>query len=346
MLLKRMAQWPGKYLFTRYFTVRKLLNLVRVSLEYAARRPSVKGRPYHVVVDPCNSCILHCPLCPTGQGSKARSKGMMRFDDYARLIDEVKPYAYDVYLFNWGEPLLNPDIFRMIEYAHNCGVRTRLSSNLNHFPDGYARKLVASGLDSLVISLDGTTQETYQTYRRGGSFQKVLDGIRMINEERKRQNSTTPRMVWQFLIMRHNEHEISRVHKMAGEIGVDCVCIGPAFTDTARLIFQNDAERIDGSREWLPRDDRLSVFDYAKKRRKTRTKRCKYLWTMPAIDPDGSLSPCCAVYPEKYDFGNVFQQSLSEIWNNEKYVASRRIVSGRKGHAATVCATCAANGFI
>ena len=73
---------------------------------------------------------------------------------------------------------------------------------------------------------------------------------------------------------------------------------------------------------------------------------CKYLWSMPAIDPNGSMSPCCAVFPERCDFGNVFQQNLSEIWNNEKYVASRRIVSGKPGSPSTVCVICAANGFV
>lgn len=344
--LGKAGDYLAKFLFTRCFTPRKLLNLLRIFLEYQARKDVLRAYPYYLVVDPCNSCMLACPLCPTGQGTKGRTKAMMTLDNYKRIVDELKDYLYEIYLFNWGESLLNKDIFRMIDYTRTNGIRTRLSSNLNYFEDDFAEKLVASGLDHLIVSLDGTNQESYEKYRRKGSFEKVIDAVKQIVAEKKRRKSKTPVLTWQFLVMRHNEKEVPVVHEMARDLEFDIVRITPIGTDTAQQIFQTDEEKIQDSKQWLPEDEKLSRFDYGRMKKVITNANCKYLWSMPSINPDGSLSPCCGVYPEKYDFGNVFESGFADIWNNDKYVASRRIVSGKKAEMATVCVNCVKNGFI
>ncbi|NQT18588.1 MAG: radical SAM protein [Planctomycetes bacterium] len=344
--LSKAGGYLAKFVFTRYFTPGKFLNLVRIFIEYKTRKEVLRAYPYCLVVDPCNSCMLACPLCPTGQGTKGRTKAMMSFDDYKRILDELKNHLYEIYLFNWGESLLNKDIFRMVDYAHGSGIRTRLSSNLNYFEDGFAEKLVASGLDHLIVSLDGTNQHSYKKYRRKGSFEKVIDAVNQIVAEKKRRKSKTPILTWQFLVMKHNEKEVPAVHHMARELEFDIVRITPIRTDTAQEIFQTDEEKMENSKQWLPEDEKLSRFDYGKKKKVITNANCKYLWSMPSINPDGSLSPCCGVYPEKYDFGNVLESGFAAIWNNKKYVAARRVVSGKKPDMATVCVNCVKNGFI
>jgi len=344
--MKNPFYYLRNFVFTRCFTPHKFLNLIRATIEYETKRDVLASRPYYLVLDPCNCCILKCPLCPTGRGDDGRTKGLMSFDHYRGIVDELKDSLYEIYLFNWGEPLLNKDIFRMIRYARDNRIRTRLSSNLNHFAPGFAREIVSSGLDHLVISLDGTSQQSYEIYRRGGSFAKVVNAVKQIVSEKTRQHSTTPRLIWQFLVMRHNENELAAARALARELDVDELAFTGVRTDTAKWIFQTDEEKIEGGKQWLPQNDKLSRFDYRKKCKTIRTTTCKFLWSMPAINPNGSVSPCCAVFPERYDFGNVLEQGFASIWNNDKFVAARRAVRGKACGVPTVCVTCAKNGFV
>ena len=105
-----------------------------------------------LVIDPSNICNLHCPLCPTGQGRSDRSKGKMSFVNFRRIIDELGAYLYRVDLHNWGEPLLNDEIYRMISYARAHNIEVRVSSNLNVIDWVKAEKLVKSGLDVLITN--------------------------------------------------------------------------------------------------------------------------------------------------------------------------------------------------
>lgn len=346
MMLKNTIQMSRRFIFTRYFTIRKFVNLSRIFYEYETKKSSLKSYPCKLVIDPCNYCVLKCPLCPTGRGDEGRKKAMMGFRDCSRIIDETKDYLYEIDFYNWGEPLMNKDVFKMIRYAHDKGIMTRVSSNLNYFMEGFEKKLVGSGLDILVVSLDGTDKEAYSKYRRGGDFDKVLRNVKRIADEKRRQGSRTPRILWQFLIMKQNEGQLPKAKRMYKDYGFDGMKIEAVRTDISKEIFQSDEEKIKNSKEWLPENEKLSRFDYKKKEKKIKKKSCMFLWSMPVVNPDGSVSPCCAVYPERHDFGNAFKEGLMNIWNNERYVASRKIVSRKKSCINTVCSNCVKHGFI
>jgi MoaA/NifB/PqqE/SkfB family radical SAM enzyme len=126
----------------------------------------------------------------------------MSFDNFRRIIDELGAYLYRVDLHNWGEPLLNDEIYRMISYARARNIEVRVSSNLNVIDQVKAEKLVKSGLDVLIVSLDGASQETYMQYRVGGRFDKVLNSIKMVTEIKKELSASKPFIIWQFLVMR------------------------------------------------------------------------------------------------------------------------------------------------
>jgi len=346
MKIRKMKGYADRFLFTRYFTFRKFFNLLRIAYEYTAKKDVLKSRPCRLMIDTCNACVLKCPLCPTGKGEKGRTKAVMGFDDFRRVIDEVKDYLYEVDLYNWGEPLLNKDIFRMIEYAHKCDIKTKISTNLNYFPKDYEKRIVSSGLDSLMMSIDGASQETYQVYRKGGDFRKVIGNIRKIVAEKKRQGSRKPLLIWQFIVMKHNEHELPKVKRMIKELGVDILKVEAVRSDMGKEIFESDQQKIEKSREWLPKDEKLSRFNYKNRQKKVRKRSCIFLWSMPVVNSNGSVSPCCSVYPEKFDFGNAFRDGLLKVWNNRFYTSSRRIVSGKEMKMFTVCAYCTKHGFI
>jgi MoaA/NifB/PqqE/SkfB family radical SAM enzyme len=301
-----------------------------------------------LVIDPCDICNLNCPLCPTGQDRRDRSKGKMSFENFRKIIDELGAYLYRVDLHNWGEPLLNDQIYRMISYARDNNIEARVSSNLNVIDEVKAEKLVKSGLDVLIVSLDGASQETYVQYRVGGRFDKVTSGIKMITELKTKLSTSKPFIIWQFLVMRHNEHEISLIKDSARELGVNQVDMWAIHCDMGREIFWDDKTRFEKTAKWLPRNEKFCVYDLTTGARKNRPKTCNFLWIQSAINWNGSVSPCCALYDEKYDFGNAFDISFTKVWNNDKYRQARKIVRTKKTNKSdlqNVCSCCVKNGF-
>ncbi|HLC46530.1 MAG TPA: radical SAM protein [Candidatus Nanoarchaeia archaeon] len=335
-----------RFVFTPNVTPKRLINLVKISYNYALKKSVVNSYPCRLIIDPVNICVLKCPLCPTGKGEKGRTLGSMKLEDFKKIIDEVGDYIYEVDLYNWGESLLNKDIFRMIEYCKARKINVKISSNLNHWQEGFEKKLVSSGLDCLIVSLDGTNQEVYEKYRRGGDFSKVIRNVKAISEAKKAFGSKTPQLVWQFIVMRQNEHQLPIAQKTYSKYGFDTLRIVPVRTDTSKEVFQSDEEKMKSSQEWLPKDEKYSRFDYKSKKKKSQLKSCIFPWTLAAINPNGAVSPCCAVYPEKHDFGNAFTYGFMKVWNNPFYVASRKAIAGKDPGRKIVCENCVKYGFI
>src|SRR3989337_1283827 len=230
-----------RFIFSKNITLRKFLNFCIISFQYSITKNShVIGYPIELVIDPVDICNLHCPLCPTGQGRNDRSKGKMSFENFRKIIDELGAYLYRVDLHNWGEPLLNDELDKMISYAQTHNIQVRVSSNLNVIDRMKAKKLVKSGLDVLIASIDGASQETYSQYRVGGQFDKVTSGIKLITEIKKELNTSKPSIIWQFLVMRHNEHEIVAAENMAKELDVSQLDLFSIHCDMGREIFWDD----------------------------------------------------------------------------------------------------------
>ena len=216
----------------RHSTPRKLANWLLAKAQRRFGRAKLWGYPYHYVVDPINICVLRCPLCPTGRGTLKRPRGKMAFDHFKKLVDEIAPYAYFLDLYNWGEPFLHPQIFDMIDYANSQNISTKISSNFNYFDVNMAKLAVVSGLEELVISLDGADQETYETYRVGGSLDKVVVSIRSVVKQKELHHSPFPILTIRVLLNRHNEGQIPAIRRLGRQIGVDSVLVAPIMVNT------------------------------------------------------------------------------------------------------------------
>jgi len=316
----------------RYSTPLKLVNFVAVQVQKWLRTARVRGMPYRYFIDPINICNLHCPVCPTGLGLLGRSPGKIDVQRFKQLVNQIQRYAYIVELYNWGEPFLHPQILELIEYAHRRRVSVRLSSNMNRFTPELARGVVASGLDRLIVSVDGSTQQVYERYRRGGNLERVLANIRALVDEKRRQQSASPFILLRMLVTRQNEDQIGAIRQLADDLGVDGFSTGSFFVDTT------DAEQIE---EWVPEDGEQSFYDLSAD--PVNVWHCADLWESMVISWDGGVAPCCWLHQEKNDFDNAFEKPLSEIWNGEAYVSSRLIFArgGTKaGAKKTICSTC------
>lgn len=334
-----------------HLTPKKFLNLVLAGFQYKfLRNPIVKTYPIRLIVDPANMCNLRCPLCPTGQLKPTRNKTVMDLTHYKHLVDEVSDYLFEIDLYNWGEPFLNPALFEMIEYAQKKNIRTTMSSNFNILNDTMARQLVKSGLEQLTLSIDGASPESYIQYRVRGNFERVIRNIKMLVKARKELHQKNPRITWQFLVMKHNEHEIEKARKMAQDLGVDEIFFRPIRPDMGAELHMSDEEKYENAKDWLPADEKYSRFDLKNKtkKKKYKLKSCLFLWTQASINSDGSVSPCCGVYDQKDDFGNAFLDGgFMKVWNNKTYQKARQIASRQvKPDNKLLCSKCVKNGFL
>jgi radical SAM protein with 4Fe4S-binding SPASM domain len=263
-------------------------------------------------------------------------------DNFKKIIDKLGPYLIHIDLVNWGEPLLNENIFDMVRYAKKYHPDIKIDTNLTCLDEGSAEKLIASGLDKIVVSIDGLTRDTYSKYRIGGDFDKAMNNLKLLIRKRRKLKSLKPYITWQFLVFRHNEHEIDSAIKMGRKLGVDHVGITNAFI---------------GDKEWIPVNSKYSNYsDEVKKDNMTfdhfksnDNVFCNWPWEAITINTNGSVSACCSVEEERDDFGNIFDQPFEELWNGDMYRIARRYIKDRdipKKDRRHICVECRHLGLI
>ena len=230
-------------LLTR-LTPRRAWNAAKVvSSFYISKwinKPVQWGLPVSISIEPTTSCNLRCPECPSGLRAFTRPTGMLKKDFFSETIDQLYKDLYYLVFYFQGEPYLNPQFLDMVKYAADKRIYTATSTNAHYLTDANAKKTIESGLNRLIISIDGTTQEVYQQYRVGGHLDKVLEGAKNIVKWKREMKSKTPFIIFQFLVVKHNEHQVEDVKKLAAEIGADDV-----WFKTAQVYdYENDPNQL------------------------------------------------------------------------------------------------------
>lgn len=307
----------------------------------------VFGIPEYLVVDVTNICNLRCPLCPTGQDRKEYPIGKMEFRTFKKIVDELGIGLYEISIGDWGEPFLNDDVYKMVEYAHKANIKVSIFTNLNMLDGKMAQEIISSGIDYLYVSIDGVSQDSYEKYRKNGKFDKAISNIKLVLSTKEKYKQNTPTIVWQFLVTKYNETEIDKAREIAKSLGIDFL-LGKIRCDTGRELFMNDEEKFQNVKHWLPSNEEYSRYNYTTKTRKNKKLDCNFLWTTAVINWDGGIAPCCAVYNENDIFGNMTNQKFQYIWNNAKYRTARKTVRSKivGSKIQTVCENCLKNGFI
>jgi MoaA/NifB/PqqE/SkfB family radical SAM enzyme len=319
--------------FLRHLTIRKIINFVRVEYELALKKKKLKGFPYVLKVYANNKCNLKCPFCYTGMGIKMYKMGLatgenpsgeMDFHIFRHIVDELGPYCFRMLLYGYGEPLFHPKIYEMISYASMKNVGVAVSSNMTILKPGDADRIVKSGLELLTVSIDGVTQDSYEIYRVGGDYEQVVSNVKAVIEAKRRHKSKFPIIEWQFIVMRHNEHEMDKARQLATEWGIDILRFRPV-----QLYGTNDK----AFKQWLPSNERLSLYDYKTQKIKKQEGTCAWLYRSGVISWDGSIAPCCYYNNEIQSYFGAMGngKTFAETWNNESFLFSRLLTSkGRK----------------
>ena len=322
--------------FLSKLTLTKLFNIASIYISYQLttwlKRPVQWGIPMTISVEPTTACNLRCPECPSGLRSFTRDTGNMKEDFFRRLIDEMgRKLTWLIFYFQ-GEPYINPKFLDMVTYAHRKGIYTITSTNGHFLHPENARKTVASGLDRILISVDGATQEVYEQYRIEGKLETVLQGARNLVQAKREANSTTPHIVFQMLVVKPNQHQIDDIKRIANEIGVDEVKLKTAqvyeYETGHDLIptldqYSRYKQKADGT--WTVKNKLLN--------------HCWKLWHACVITWDGMVVPCCFDKDAIHRLGDLRKNSFKEIWKGAEYTNfRRRLLSGRK--EIDICTNC------
>jgi radical SAM protein with 4Fe4S-binding SPASM domain len=329
--------WHDSINLLSKLTFRRLWNAGKVLGSYYmskwTRKPIQWGYPVSISFEPTTSCNLRCPECPSGLRAFTRPTGMLQNDFFTNTIDQLSGDLLYLIFYFQGEPYLNPAFLDMVKYASQKGIYTATSTNAHYLNDANARKTVESGLDRLIISIDGTTQDVYQQYRVGGKLNKVLEGARNIMKWKKELKSKTPFVFFQFLVVKPNEHQIEDVKKLAKEIGVDDV----RFKTAQVYDYENDPNNLIPTLDKFSRYRKNGQGEFEFKN--SLNNHCWRLWHATVISWDGLVVPCCFDKDAQHTLGDLKGKPFKEVWHSEDYVQFRRqILQSRKN--IDICANC------
>jgi radical SAM protein with 4Fe4S-binding SPASM domain len=329
-------------IFQYYFALAKTLNMRRLTnlllvesgflLSRIFRKVILVGNPWAASIEPTTSCNLRCIECPTGKQSLARPQGNMSVDIFKKVIDKLSPDLIYLTLYFQGEPMLNPHFSEIIKIARQRRIFVYTSTNGHFLNDKNVDQIIKSGLSHLVISVDGLDQETYEKYRVKGDLQTVKDGIERLLAAKKISKSKWPFIEIQFLVMRHNEHQLKQMKEFARKAGVDKL----TFKSAQVYSFRDENSIVPTIKEksryrQLPDGSWVIV--------KKLRNRCHRIWSSLVVTWDGKVVPCCYDKDGDYKTGNLITDPLMEIWKNHAYSEFRNRVL--KDRADTdICRNC------
>ncbi len=314
----------GGYRVTR----KRRLNLYLNHLEYLLGRTTLRSYPTRLVIEPANACTLRCPYCLTGAGEIGRPRALMTLDLYARLLDELGDHLFEIEMFQWGEPLLNPHVYPMIEAASARGIATFINTSfMAPFDRVRAERLVTGGLTQLTVSVDGADQKSYEQYRVRGNLERVQHNCRLVADAKRRLGRTGPRLYLEFHVFPHNVDDVDGMRAMARELG-------------AELRFFKGV--VPGP-DW----DAAGRFDYCAV---PVPLPCIFLWGTAVVSTDGGVLACRGGFDAADDMGRLAVHPgqlasvrFRDIWNGPRFRSARRFYHRRDGTAeerAQMCFDC------
>ena len=314
----------------------RLWNLFLLALSFYLsrwlKRPVVMAGPAFASIEPTTSCNLRCPECPSGLRKFTRPTGMLDPLFFESVLHQTGKQLHSLTFYFQGEPYLNPAFTDLVKKAAERNIFTITSTNAHYLSPENAIQTVDSGLDKLIISIDGSNQESYARYRIGGDFEKVLAGTKEIIKQKKRMRSRVPHVVWQFVVFRHNENQIDAIKKMAKEMGVDEVAI-----KTAQVY---DYEK---GNDLIPETGKYArYFKNAAGKYQLKNKllnQCWRMWQSCVITWDGRIVPCCFDKDASHQVGDLRTQSFQEAWRSPEYQRFRQaVLISRK--EIDICSNC------
>lgn len=290
-----------------------------------------RGMPVSVSIEPTTSCNLRCPQCPSGLREFSRPTGMLDMAMFSKAMEQLGTKLTYLTLYFQGEPYLNPQFLAMVKVASDKKIYTATSTNAHYLSDENCVETIRSGLDRLIISMDGISEDTYKKYRIGGDLEKVIEGTKNLVQWKRKMKSKTPFIIWQFIVFSHNEHELSELKTIASNIGVDQLKLKSAqiydFESAIDLIPKN------------PKYARYSIKKAGYAIKNKLLNHCWRMWQGCVITWDGKIVPCCFDKDATYRLGDISDKTFTEIWHGQAYSSFRTLLlKSRKN--IDICKNC------
>jgi radical SAM protein with 4Fe4S-binding SPASM domain len=176
----------------------------------------------HLEMDIVNRCNIRCVMCFHSFESTRRERTVhLSPDDFAFVAARVLPHAYHLSLSLGNEPLMSPHFVEILRLASGYKI-----PNVNFFTNGLLlndkniEAIIEYGVTQLCISIDGATPATYNAIRRDGDFDHLIRNVKRFIARRDALRSATPRVRFDFVLMKRNIHELPDLVKLAAELGV------------------------------------------------------------------------------------------------------------------------------
>lgn len=308
----------------------KRLGRATHRLSAALGRPIVWAPPHEIAIEVTNTCNLRCPMCKLGQKSLGRDVGLMDFDKYCKLIDEIAPFVSGMTFPWYGEPFTRKDLGRFVRYASEKGLVVHVLTNGTQLHKCEIDYLVDCQVRAVGVAIDGLEQKTYEAYRVGGDLAEVTAGVSRLAKLRDERGSKYPRIDMKFLVMSHNEHELPRVEEFGRRIGADRVKVKGPHVD-----------RTEEGKKFLPENEAYRRYGdgFDLKSGRDTKPGCPYLWTSAVISHDGTMGLCCMDSDCEHSPGNVFEEGFFNVWFGDRMQAFRRAVLNDK-KSIPLCVGC------
>ena len=319
----------------KYFTLRRLWNVTKIVSSFLVsrgiRKPVVWGMPVSYSIEPTNHCNLKCPECPSGLGTLTRPLGLLRFDNFKKIIDEIKSTGFYVQLFFQGEPFINKQLGQMISYAQKSNVYISISTNGHFINEENVDNVLENAPDKLIYSVDGMDEASYQNYRVGGTYKQADIGLRTLINRKKELGLKKPFVEFQFIVMKQNEHQLDDVLRYGKEVGVD------------KVVFKTmQISSYDNALKFLPSNKKFRRYALDNQSFKIKNgikNHCFALWRTSVITWDGKVVPCCFDKNAQFEFGIVNGRSFKDIWKSNEYQDFRtKVLTDRK--SVDMCMNC------
>lgn len=299
-----------------------LYNNICAIYHYKRRKNPCISPPTIIWIEPTNKCNLKCIMCPNSLREK-KELGFMSWELFTKIIDESSAFIRTATLHLSGESLLHKDIFRMIAYCEDKGIRTRLHTNATLLSEENAHKLLESKLSFLGFSFEGYNKETYEKIRVNAKFESTLNNIIAFLKLRDRMKKKKPYVVlYSVILHQENEDEKNEKEKFY------------RFLEEEHIdeIIQTSAYN------WAGIFEETDLFDHHNYA--STFYPCPYTWTALSILWDGTVVPCCLDINGDYRLGNVKEDSLIKLWNNEPMQWLRSRMNEQNYHEIKLCSKC------
>jgi len=293
--------------------------------EYAERKTKLDSVPTIENIEINSDCNLRCTICIN---PPERGQQIMTLEQVMKITEENHELldSQHIWLHHFGEPLKHPELEGVIQYLNEKNVNPRFSTNAMLLTDEKSKSIIRAGLKEIVFSIDGTNPDIYNNIRKGADFKTVVNNVLNFLDIKKSMNSKTPETQVQFVNLYGDDDEANKFISYWSATDVNWINIKRPSTRAMKVRDKNIRNYI--------------MENYTDGNKHNKEYPCYWLWSSLIILSDGNVVPCCTDITGENILGNVFNQTLMEIWNSDKLMKMRKDQSAGNYTSSPICEMC------